>query len=142
QVPDPALGQVDVVVEEDVPGPHRLRWIVAHDRLDQRTVRATGQLAEGAVVDAGPEVVRIADHRGPGRPPDRGLHLPLDAGQAALDDLDQHRVRGHAGLRRTMRLPRWSTVAVKPGCSGTVAPYSSITAGPSTVEPAGSDGRQ
>ena len=39
-----------------------------------------------------------------------------------------------AGLTR--RLACSSTTAVKPGCSGTVAPYSSITAGPVTTSPA------
>src|SRR5689334_13023990 len=122
-MPDPALGEVDVVVEEHVPGAHRLQWIVAHDRLDQRAVRTPGELAHGAVVDAGAEVVRVANHRRPRGTADRGLHLALDAGQAALHDLDEDGIyRGvHGWLRRTMRLPRWSTVAVKPGCSGTVA---------------------
>src|SRR5262249_41628315 len=102
------------------------------------------QLPHGPVVDAGPEVVRVADHRRPRRTADRGLHLALDAGQAALHDLNEYGIYCgvHGWLRRTIRLPRGSTVAVKPGGSGTVAPYSSITAGPSTVDPAGNEGRQ
>ena len=75
QVPDAALGQVDVVVEEHVAGPHRLDRIVAHHRLHQRRVRPAGQLAQPAVVDAGPEVVRVADHRRPRGPADGRLHL-------------------------------------------------------------------
>ena len=44
--------------------------------------------------------------------------------------------------RVTRRLPSRSTAAVKPGCSGTVAPYSSMTAGPASVSPAARRGRQ
>jgi hypothetical protein len=36
QVPDAALGQVHVVVEEDIAGSDRLDGKVTHDRLDQR----------------------------------------------------------------------------------------------------------
>ena len=78
QVADAALGQVDVVVEEDVARAHRLQREVAHDRMHQGGVRAAGQLAQQPVVDAGPEVVRVADHRrprrcarSPSRPPSR-----------------------------------------------------------------------
>src|SRR6185503_8810255 len=124
-------------------GAHRLQWIVADHRVHQRRVRAAGELAQPPGVDAGPVVVRVADHRRAGGAPDRGLHLHLDGGEAALDDLEQHRVDGHgAPSRATTRLPRRSTVAVKPGCSGTVAPYSSTTAGPTTTVPAGRSGRQ
>ena len=63
QVPDPALGQVDVVVEVDVPRIHRVEREVAGDRVDQRRVRPSRQLAQVAVVKARPEVVRVTDHR-------------------------------------------------------------------------------
>jgi hypothetical protein len=63
QVPDAALGQVDVVVEEHVPRPHRGDRVVADDRVHQRRVRAAGELTQLHVVDAGPEVVRVPDHR-------------------------------------------------------------------------------
>jgi hypothetical protein len=43
---------------------------------------------------------------------------------------------------RTRRLPSRSTAAVNPGCSGTVAPYSSITAGPASTSPAARRDRQ
>ena len=39
QVPDAALGEVHVVVEEDVARAHRLQWIVADDRVHQRASR-------------------------------------------------------------------------------------------------------
>src|SRR5262249_43414542 len=80
----------------------------------------------------GPEIVRVADHRGPRGTPDRGLHLLLDGGEGPLDDLQHDRVHAH---RVTTRLPSGSTRAVKPGCSGTVEPYSSMTAGPATTSP-------
>ena len=145
QVPDAALGQVDVVVEEHVTGAHRLHRIVAHHRLDQRRVRPAGELAQPAVVDAGPEVVRVADHRRARGAPDRGLHLLLDRGQATL-----RRSPAAPDRPRPRRRPRshqptgWSTPGssrpgcpavdggAKPGCSGTVEPYSSMTAGPAT----------
>ena len=98
QVPDPALGAVDVVVEEDVALAHLLEREVARDRVHERGVGAAGQLAQQPVVDAGPEVVGVADHRAAAGPPDRGLDLHLDAGQRALDDLDQHRVGAGAGV--------------------------------------------
>src|SRR5205814_7417635 len=139
QVADAALGAVHVVVEEHVAGAHRRQWMVADDRMDERGVRAAGQLAQPAVVDTGPEVVRVADHRGPCGAPDRGLHLPLDRGERTVHDLDEHRISRHE--RVTTRLPSSSTRAVKPGCSGTVEPYSSTTAGPVTVSSAPSAAR-
>src|SRR5215475_2974228 len=98
--------------------------------------------------------MRIPDHRRPRRPRDRRLDLFLDRRQAPRDDLQQHRIhhpglvgedaRGHAGASSdaTSRLPNRSTRAANPGCTGTVAPYSSITAGPSTTSPGTSSGRQ
>ena len=98
QVPDAALGAVDVVVEEDVALPHLLDREVPGDRVHERGVRAAGQLAQQPVVDAGAEVVGVADHRAAAGAADRGLDLHLDAGQRALDDLDQHRVGARAGV--------------------------------------------
>jgi hypothetical protein len=63
QVADAALGLVDVVVEEHVALAHLVEGKVACDRVHERRVRAPGQLAQLAVVDAGAEVVRVADHR-------------------------------------------------------------------------------
>src|SRR5690606_4069606 len=97
QVADAALGLVDVVVEEDVTGPHGLQREVAHDRVDQGAVGAAGQLAQLAVVDPRAEVVRVADHRAAGGAGDGCLHLHLDRGQGALDDLDHDRVDGGGG---------------------------------------------
>src|SRR5690606_4423011 len=101
----------------------------------------------------------VADHRRPRGASDRRLYLLLDGGEAALDDLEQDRIHGRrrgivghgvpsacdaAGVteRAMTRFPYGSTVAVKPGCSGTVEPYSSITAGPVMLAPAGRSGRQ
>ena len=154
QVPDAALGAVDVVVEEDVALAHLLEREVAGDRVHERGVRAAGELAQQPVVDAGAEVVGVADHRAAAGAPDGGLDLHLDAGQRALDDLDQHRVGARAGVvgqvavgelgrcpaalghRRallvTIRLRYSSTRTWKPGCTGTVEPNSSMIAGPVT----------
>ena len=98
QVPDPALGAVDVVVEEDVTLLHLLDREVAGDRVDQRAVGATGELAQQPVVDAGAEVVSVADHRAAAGAADRGLDLHLDRRERALDDLHEHRVGARAGV--------------------------------------------
>ena len=97
QVPDAPFGEVDVVVEEHVALVHGLDRVVADDRVHQRGVRPAGQLAQATIMDAGPEVVRVPDHRRPRRAADRGLHLPLDRGKRALDDLHEHGIdRGPA----------------------------------------------
>ena len=157
---DAALGAVDVVVEEDVTLLHLLDREVARDRVHQRAVGAAGQLAQQPVVDAGAEVVGVADHRASRGAADGGLDLHLDRGQRALDDLHEHRVgaRSRIGgqvtereLRRcapalahdlvTMMLRRSSIRATKPGCSGTVEPNSSMIAGPVTTVPTARSGR-
>src|SRR5215472_8917491 len=89
---DSPLGAVDVVVKEDVAGPHCLQREVAHDGLDERGVRAARELAAAAVVDAGAEVARLADHGRARRALDRGLDLRLDGGEGALDDLEDDRI--------------------------------------------------
>ena len=91
-MPDAALGAVDVVVEEDVALAHLLDREVTGDRVHEGGVGPAGELAQQPVVDAGAEVVGVADHRAAAGPGDRGLDLHLHAGQRALDDLDQHRV--------------------------------------------------
>jgi hypothetical protein len=65
--------------------------------------------------------------------------LLFAGGQAG--DRQQPSLTATAAARRAqrgliLRLACSSTTAVKPGCSGTVAPYSSITAGPATTSPA------
>ena len=92
QVADAALGLIDVVVEEDVAGLHRLDGEVADDRLDERGVRAARQLAAVSVVDAGSEVAGLADHRRAGGALDGGFDLGLGGGERALDDLDDDRI--------------------------------------------------
>src|SRR5215469_12667234 len=97
-------------------------------------------------MDPGPEVVCVSDHGRAGRPGDRGLDLLLDGGQAARDDLQEDWVRWSSRLRSHIapirRLPSPSTLAAKPGWTGTVAPNSSMMAGPATSSPASSAGRQ
>src|SRR3954468_376044 len=153
QVADAPFGQVDVVVEEDVADIHRLDRVVAHPRAHQGRVGTTGELAQPPVVDAGPEVVGVADHRRARGASDGGLDLLLDRGQRAGDDLDEHRVgvdlpatlatlAGHRAFSLvSSRLPKGSTVAAKPGCTGTVEPNSSMIAGPVTTSPGPRAGR-
>ena len=80
------------------------------------------------------------------------------AASVPCDDLDEDRVdvwvrqpvavlvcRGRPARHCasvTTRLPNASTVAAKPGCTGTVEPNSSMTAGPATTSPARRSGRQ
>ncbi len=97
QVPDAALGPVDVVVEEDVL-PHLLDREVAATGWTRAEYERPGELAQQPVVDARAEVVGVADHRAAAGPRDGGLDLHLDAGQRALDDLDQHRVGARAAV--------------------------------------------
>ena len=128
QVADAALGLVDVVVEEDVALAHLLDRVVAHDRVHERAVGAAGQLAQLAVVDARAEVVGVADHRRAAGATDRGLHLHLDAGERALDDLDQDRVDGRplgrqaaavlVGGRQTGRVHRLGGDVRRVHCAG------------------------
>ena len=80
QVPDPALGLVDVVVEEDVAGLDGRDREIAHDRLYQGRVRPSGQLAAVPVVDASAKVARLTDHRRARGPLDRRLDLRLRRG--------------------------------------------------------------
>ena len=122
QVPDAALGQVDVVVEEDVARAHRVQREVARDRVHERGVRASGQLAQLAVVDAGAEVVRVADHRRPRGPADRRLDLLLDGRQRALRRSPARSGRPGArcgchrdASRRTRMLPSSSTARDEAG---------------------------
>ena len=59
--------------------------------------------------------------------------------------LTRSRLTGAPGsrtLRVTTRLPKRSTRARNPGWSGTVAPYSSTTAGPSTTSPGARSSRR
>src|SRR4051794_23948732 len=96
QVPDAALGAVDVVVEEDVAGLNRLDGEVANDRLDEGGVRPPGQLAAKAVVDAASEVPGFADHGRAGGPLDGGLDFGLSRRERAFDDLHEDRICLHA----------------------------------------------
>ena len=108
QVPDSTLGAVDVIVEEDVPGPHRLERKIAHDGLDERRVRSSGELAAPPVVDSRAEVARLADHGRARCALDRRLDLGLHGGERALDDLEDNRVDRrlddvHVALHATRR---------------------------------------
>ena len=112
QVTDAAFGQVDVVVEEHIARPHLLGREVAHHRMHQRAVGTAGELAEHPIVNAGPEVVRVADHRRARGPPDRGLDLFLDRGQAARHDLEQYRVDDRRSLGKRPHRPSAPTDAL------------------------------
>ena len=144
---DPALGAVDVVVEVDVARPHRFDRKVAHHRLHERGVGASGQLAAAPIMDAGPEVARLADHRGARRALDGRLHLRLHGGQRPLDDLEHDGIdgRGAHGLcissRVSRRFPNRSTSARSPGNTTVVAPYSSTITGPVMTSPGWSRSR-
>src|SRR5262249_4549060 len=146
QVADPALGAVYVVVEVDVARPHGGEREVAHDRLHERGIGAPGELSASPVVDAGPEVASVADHRRARGALDGSLDLGLDRGEHALDDLqhdgigaldDHDLVAGCAvstehdktpdSLVRS-RLPKRSTSVLSPGNTTVVAPYSSTIA--------------
>ncbi len=140
QVADRALREVDVVVIEDVALPHRREREVADDGLDHRAVGAAGQLPAAGVVDAGPVVVLVADHGRARGPLDRRLHLRLDRGQGALDDL-QHYGIDRGDHRRSTRLAKRSTSKLKPLSTTVVEPYSSMIAGPSALNPAGRSAR-
>src|SRR2546426_7025052 len=94
EVPDPALGAVDVVVKVDVAGPHGGEREVPHHRLHERGVGSSGELAAAPVMDAGPEVARLADHRGARRALDGRLHFRLHGGQRPLDDLEHDVIDG------------------------------------------------
>ena len=140
QVTDAALGTVNVVVEEHVAGPHLRHGEVARDGVNERGVRPARELAQQPIVNAGTEVVRVANHWAATGSCDRGFDFALDAGEGSLDDLDEHRVRTGTGVcgeeavrelrgdqprvhqdsRVTIRLRRSSTRTANPGCSGTV----------------------
>src|SRR5262249_20885921 len=124
QMADPALGTVDVVVEEHVAWPHRVEGEIAHDRLHERRVRAAGELAAPAIVDPRAEIARLADHRRARRALDRGLDLGFHGRERALDDLDDDRIDRRSGLRAVahyaaprvrIRLPKPSTSTRWPG---------------------------
>src|SRR5262249_21212673 len=153
QVPDAALGAVDVVVEVDVAGSHGGEGKVAHDRLHEGRVGAPGELSASPVVDASPEVARLADHRRARRALDGGLDLRLDGGEHALDDLEHDGIGaldGHGPVtgcaasvereaapasRVRSRLPKRSTSVRSPGNTTVVAPYSSTMAGAVMTSP-------
>ena len=141
QVSHRSFRQVDIVVVENVAFPHHLQREVANHRLHHRAVGPAGQLAAASVVDAGPVVVLVADHRRARGPLDRRLHLGLDRGQGALDDLEEDGVDG-GDHRRSTRLPKPSTSKPKPLSTTVVDPYSSTIAGPPPRKPAGNSSRR
>ena len=93
QVADAALRLVDVVVEEHVALAHLGEREVADDRVHQRGVRAAGELAQLAVVDAGAEVVRVADHRASATVRAMAVSTSISTlARVPCDDLDEDRV--------------------------------------------------
>ena len=63
QVADAAFGEIGVVHQEHVAGPHGLGREVAHHGVRHRRIGAAGELAAIAVEQADAIVVRLADHR-------------------------------------------------------------------------------
>ena len=62
EVTDAALGEIDVVVEEDVALLHVLHRIVAYDRVNEGRVGPSRELPQLAIVDARPVVVLVSNH--------------------------------------------------------------------------------
>src|SRR5690625_7138104 len=120
--------------------------------MDQSAVGAAVELAHPPVVNAGPEVVRIADHRRARGARNGRLDFHFYRCQAALHDFHGHRIGTRAGIggqraerelggctprgghesapsRVTMILRYSSIRTTNPGWMGTVDPNSSITSG-------------
>ena len=126
QVADRAFREIDVVVVVDVAVAHALEREVADHRLDHGRVGAAGELPALSVVDPGPVVVLVADHRRAGGAFDRRFHLGLDRVQRAFHDLEHDRIHSYrfrsshdgargcrAGRPRSRSLPRrrsWSRI--------------------------------
>ncbi len=143
QMPDAAFGEIDIVMEVDIPLPHRLQRVIANDGVHHGAVRATGELSGQPIVQAGPEIVLVADHGRAAGALDCRLDLRLDRGQRPLHDLEGDRVDVGAEQPHTpraaterhgpgsrMRFPYRSMRPCCPGWIAVVEPYSSTMAGP------------
>ena len=144
QVADAALGEVDVVVEEDVAGAASSRS-GSRGRPGAPAPSTSGRSACAACRSWMPArkscASRIIGERDV-RPMAVSTSFSIAASVPATISTStgsRRRVRWHgrhASSRVSSRLPCASTAAVKPGCTGTVEPNSSITAGPRTTSPA------
>ena len=97
QVPDRALGQVGVVHQEHVAGPHGVRREIAHHRIRHGGIGAAGELAAIAIEQADAIIVGFADHRRARGALDGELDFRLDGIERAFDDLQDDRDRPRAG---------------------------------------------
>ena len=143
QVADAALGQVDVVVEEHVARPHRLEREVAHHRVHQRasTSGRSACAAAGRGCRPGSRARRGSSASATVRPiavstsfsiaarcPRRSRPAP---GRRRTGSSEPSRsiMAGSLSVITQVAVAR-RRAAVKPGCTGTVEPNSSMTAGP------------
>ena len=94
QMTDAALGEVGVVHQKHVAGPHGRDRKIAHDRVRHRGIRAAGKLAAMTVEQPDPVIMRFADHGAARRALDRVLDLGFDGIQRTLDDLQHDGING------------------------------------------------
>ena len=166
EVADRSLGQVGIVHQKYVAGPHRVRWKIAHYGIRHGGVGAAGELAAVAIEQADAVIVGFADHRRARGALDCVFDFGLDGIERPFDDLQNDRIdRARRQIRcgrprplpgmhvyhrfasaalpvaRTIRMPCGSTVRCWPGNTTVVEPNSSTTAGPSSRKPAVSTGR-
>ena len=92
QVSDRSLGQVGIVHQEHVAGPHRVRREIAHHRIRHGGVGAAGELAAIAIEQADAIIVGLADHRRARGALDGEFDFRLDGIERAFDDLQDDRV--------------------------------------------------
>src|SRR5262249_47759912 len=92
EMSDAALGQVGVVHQKHIAGPHSFWWEVAHHGVRHRRVGSAGELAATAIKQTDPIVVSLADHRAAGGPLDGVFDLCFDRGEGAFYDLQHDRI--------------------------------------------------
>ena len=145
-----AGAEIGMVVDDDIalaPG-RRHRGLdaaeIAGDRADmQRGVVALAERREGAVEEAGAEILALADDGREGHPVEDVCHLAGDGVQRAADDLKRDGIDAHDAtsaegcwLRAMRILPAFSMRAVKPGGTRVVELCCRMIAGPGTTWPA------
>jgi hypothetical protein len=165
QMADAAFGEIGVVHQEHVAGPHGMRREIPYHAVRHRRIGSSGQLAAIAIEQSDPKIMRLADHRAARGALDGIFDLGLDRIKRAIDDLQHDRIdhRGLAHRRgrprmgfvmhvhgvtsrcdfagRITRMPCGSASTTWPGKTTVVEPNSSMMAGPSTAFPVGSDAR-
>ena len=105
QMADAAFGEIGVVHQEHVAGPHGLRRKIAHHGVRHRRIGAPGQLAAIAVEQADAVIMGFADHRAARGALDGVFDLGLDRIERAFDDLQHDRVDRRI-VARARRRPR------------------------------------